>query len=117
MKKIIKKIVKAIIDFMCMEMVFLTVWGVTTFLFFNYINLLTSGGIYTFIAIAIIVLPIIGMFLLAYIIGKDVDKTLKPYGDYLDECKKKCEKGEITKEEYYNTCDIVEAYTRDIAMI
>lgn len=34
MKKIIKKTVKAIIDFMCMEMVFLTVWGVTAFLFF-----------------------------------------------------------------------------------
>jgi uncharacterized membrane protein len=108
MKKIIKKTVKAIIGCMCMGVIFYVIG----FLGYGYINLLTSGGIYTFIAIAIIVLPLIGMFLLAYIIGKNVNKTLKPYDDYFDECKKKCERGEITKEEYYNTCDIVEAYPK-----
>lgn len=112
MKKIIKNVKDAIVAFIYIEAAVLVLGLIAC----GYIKLLTSGGIYTIIAIAIIVLPIIGMFLLAYIIGKQADEVAKPYEDYLDECKKKCEKGEMTEEEYSNICMDVEAYTRDIAM-
>ncbi len=67
---------------------------------FIIVGLIMAGGIYTCIGIAIITIPIIALILFFLYGIYDINKRDKEVCNYLADCKKKYENGEMSKEEY-----------------